>query len=52
MAYLGVKTMVSHIRGEKVPARIDTGVTLVTRDNMNDPKVAELLRPDIDRWLN
>ena len=52
MAYLGVKTMVSHIRGEKVPARIDTGVTLVTRDNMNDPKVAELLRPDVDRWLN
>ncbi len=52
MAYLGVKTMVSHIRGEGVPARIDTGVTLVTRDNMNDPKVAELLRPDIDRWLN
>jgi ribose transport system substrate-binding protein len=52
MAYLGVKTMVSHIRGEEVPARIDTGVTLVTRDNMNDPKVAELLRPDVDRWLN
>ena len=52
MAYLGVKTMVSHIRGEEVPAHIDTGVTLVTRDNMNDPKVAELLRPDVDRWLN
>jgi ribose transport system substrate-binding protein len=52
MAYLGVKTMVSHIRGEEVPARIDTGVTLVTRDNMNDAKVAELLRPDVDRWLN
>ena len=52
MAYLGVKTMVSHIRGEEVPARIDTGVTLVTRDNMNDPKIAELLRPDVDRWLN
>jgi len=52
MAYLGVKTLVSHIRGEEVPARIDTGVTLVTRDNMNDPKIAELLRPDVDRWLN
>jgi len=52
MAYLGVKTMVSHIRGDTVPARIDTGVTLVTRDNMNDPRNAELLRPDVDRWLN
>ncbi len=52
MAYLGVKTMVSHIRGEEVPPIIDTGVTLVTRDNMSDPRVAELLRPDIDKWLN
>ncbi|MGH9332745.1 MAG: ABC transporter substrate-binding protein [Vicinamibacteria bacterium] len=52
MAYLGVKTMVSHLRGEEVPEQIDTGVTLATRDNMNDPKIAELLRPDIDRWLN
>jgi ribose transport system substrate-binding protein len=51
MAYLGVKTMVSHLRGEEVPARIDTGVTLVTRENMREPEVAELLRPDIDRWL-
>jgi ribose transport system substrate-binding protein len=52
MAYLGVKTIVSHIRGEAVPARIDTGVTLVTRDNMTEPRIAELLRPDVDRWLN
>lgn len=52
MAYLGVKTMVSHIRGEEVPERIDTGVTLVTRENMTEPRIAELLRPDVDRWLN
>jgi ribose transport system substrate-binding protein len=52
MAYLGVKTMVSHLRGEEVPERIDTGVTLVTRDNMADPRIAELLRPDVDKWLN
>jgi ribose transport system substrate-binding protein len=52
MAYLGVKTMVSHLRGEEVPERIDTGVTLVTRENMTDPRIAELLRPDVDRWLN
>lgn len=51
MAYLGVKTMVSHLRGEEVPERIDTGVTLVTRDNMTEPRIAELLRPDVDRWL-
>lgn len=52
MAYLGVKTMVSHLRGEPVEPRIDTGVTLATRDNMNEPAMAELLRPDVDRWLN
>jgi ribose transport system substrate-binding protein len=52
MAYLGVKTMVSHLRGETVERRIDTGVTLVTRENMNEPGIAELLKPDLDRWLN
>ena len=52
MAYLGVKTMVAHLRGEAVEKRIDTGVTLVTGDNMNEPRMQELLRPDIDRWLN
>ena len=52
MAYLGVKTMVAHLRGEPIEKRVDTGVTLVTRDNMNDPRMQELLRPDIDRWLN
>ncbi len=52
MAYLGVKTMVSHLRGEPVERRIDTGVTLITKDNMNEPRMRELLSPDIDRWLN
>ena len=52
MAYLGVKTMVAHLRGEPTEKRIDTGVTLVISDNMNEPKMQELLRPDVDRWLN
>ncbi len=52
MAYLGVKTMVDHLRGRTVPARLDTGVTLITRDNMNEPAMQELLRPDVDKWLN
>jgi ribose transport system substrate-binding protein len=52
MAYLGVKTMVAHLKGEAVETRIDTGVHLVTRENMSEPAMAELLRPDVDRWLN
>ena len=52
MAYLGVKTMVAHLRGEPIEKRVDTGVTLITSDNMNEPRMQELLRPDVDRWLN
>ena len=51
MGYLGVKTLVSHIRGEKVERRIDTGVQLVTSDQMDTPEVKELLQPDLSKWL-
>jgi ribose transport system substrate-binding protein len=51
MGYLGVKTMVQKLRGEAVPRRIDTGATLVTQQNLNDPKVSELLNPDLKKWL-
>jgi ribose transport system substrate-binding protein len=51
MGYLGVKTLVSHIRGQKVERRIDTGVQLVTRDRMDMPEVKELLQPDLSKWL-
>jgi ribose transport system substrate-binding protein len=51
MGYLGVKTLVSHLKGEKVERRIDTGAQLVTRDRMQNPDVKELLQPDLSRWL-
>jgi ribose transport system substrate-binding protein len=51
MGYLGVKTLVAHIRGEQVPRRIDTGVRLVTPDLMDQPAVKELLEPDLSKWL-
>jgi ribose transport system substrate-binding protein len=51
MGYQGVKTMVAHLRGEAVPARIDTGATVATPDNMNDPAVKILLEPDYRKWL-
>jgi ribose transport system substrate-binding protein len=52
MGYLGVKTMAAHLKGEKVERRVDTGVRLVMRDQMNDPDARELLHPDLSRWLN
>jgi ribose transport system substrate-binding protein len=51
MGYLGVKTMVAHIRGENVDKRIDTGVTLVTRENIDEPAMKDLVEPDLTKWL-
>jgi ribose transport system substrate-binding protein len=51
IGYLGVQTLVRHIRGEQVTRRIDTGSTLVTTENLNDPEVHELLNPDLRKWL-
>ena len=51
MGYLGVKTMVAHLRGEPIEKRIDTGVRLVVKKDMSDPAVKELLSPDLSRWL-
>ena len=51
MGYLGVKTMVAHLRGEPIEKRIDTGVRIVAKKDMNDPEVKELLSPDLSRWL-
>ena len=51
IGYLGVTTIVRHIRGEQVPGRIDTGSTLVTRENLDQPEIRELISPDINKWL-
>jgi ribose transport system substrate-binding protein len=51
MGYLGVKTMVSHLKGEKVERRIDTGVRVISKADMDSPEAKELLKPDLDKWL-
>src|SRR5215831_3757919 len=43
MGYLGVMTAVKHLKGEKVEKRIDTGVVLITPENMDRPDMKELL---------
>ena len=52
MGYLGVKTAVAVIKGQNYEKRIDTGITMVTPENMNEPKIKELLSPDLKKWLN
>ncbi|HEV2972343.1 MAG TPA: substrate-binding domain-containing protein [Pirellulales bacterium] len=44
MGYLAIMTMVKHLRGEKVEKRIDTGVILVSPENMERPEIKELLQ--------
>ena len=47
MGYQSVKAVVDHLRGKEVPKRIDTGVYLVTHDNMDEPENKKLLSPDL-----
>jgi len=51
MGYLGVMTAVAVLRHEKVASSIDTGVGLVTADNMDDPAVSALIHPPLAEYL-
>jgi len=42
-------TIVKHLKGEPVDARIDTGVMLVTPDNIDSPEAKQLLTPPVDK---
>lgn len=52
MGYVAVKTMVDHLKGNRVEKRIDTGARLVEKANLEDPAVKEILSPDLKKWLN
>ncbi|NLV42778.1 MAG: ABC transporter substrate-binding protein [Candidatus Hydrogenedentes bacterium] len=43
MGYEGVKAVISAVKGQEVPKVIDTGVTIVTKDNVDTPVVQALL---------
>jgi ribose transport system substrate-binding protein len=51
MGYLGVKTMMEHLQGKPVEKRIDTGVMIVTPENLDTPEVKTLLHPPVDEYL-
>jgi len=50
MGYLGVKTLVEVLQGRKVAGAVDTGVGLVTPENMNTPAMVELLNPPLEEY--
>jgi len=51
MGYLGVMTMVEHLEKKEVSKRIDTGVTVATKENMNTPEIHELIYPPYAKYL-
>ena len=51
MGYLSVTTMVKHLQGGKVENRIDTGVVLVSPENMEQPEIKDLLNPPLEKYL-
>jgi len=48
IGYDGVATAVAHLRGRKVEKRVDTGVVVVTPENLDDPKVQGLVHPALE----
>lgn len=51
MGYTGVNTLVAYMRGESVQERIDTGVAVITKGDMDTPRHQELLHPPLDQYL-
>ena len=47
MGYLAVTLMVQFLRGVKIPEKVDTGVYLATRENMDAAEIRGLLSPDL-----
>lgn len=50
MGYLGVRQMVLHLKGQQIENRIDTGVYMVTKENMENPQMQSLLKPDLAKY--
>jgi len=43
MGYLSIKAMVDYLRGKKIDPMVDTGVRIVTRENINSTEIQKLL---------
>jgi ribose transport system substrate-binding protein len=51
MGYRAVRTIVQHLQGQTVPGFTDTGVQMVTPENMATPEIQRLLKPPIEEYL-
>ena len=51
MGYLAVKTMAQHLQGQAVQPMVDTGVHVVTPENMDTADMQRLLKPPVEEFL-
>jgi ribose transport system substrate-binding protein len=51
MGYLAVKTLVEHLKGKPQLPRTDTGAQVVDQQNLSDPAVRQVVKPDLAKWL-
>jgi ribose transport system substrate-binding protein len=51
MGDLAVHAIVDHLQGRPPQPRIDTGVKVVTKADLENAAVKELLHPDLKKWL-
>jgi len=51
MGYLSVQTMSQVLKGGSVEPRIDTGTAFITKRNLEEPEIKELVQPDLKKWL-
>jgi ribose transport system substrate-binding protein len=51
MGYLGVKTMVAYLRKQPIEKKVDTGVMMVTPENLAEPATQDVVNPPIAKYL-
>jgi len=52
MGETSVSLLLQALDGGKVESRVDTGATLATRENMDQPDIKAVLAPDLSAYLN
>ncbi|MBB6429498.1 substrate-binding domain-containing protein [Algisphaera agarilytica] len=51
MGYLAVKTSINLLEDKPVEKLVDTGVSIVTKDNIDAPEMQQVLFPDYQKWI-
>ena len=51
MGYLGVMTVVKSLEKKPIEKKVDTGVVVATKENMEQPEIKDLLAPPLEKYL-